>query len=235
MHTRPGQTWCSIIIPVLNEALVINSVLEHVLGLEGIEDCEIIVVDGDLECGTINSIDGHDVFKITSEPGRASQMNAGANAANGEILLFLHADTRLPDDGLLDIARTMRDERYVCGAFSLEIDSDNFFLKILSGMTTLRSRFTRIPYGDQAIFIRRRYFEKIGQYSAIPFLEDLELMREIKKRKGKVCILPERVKTSPRRWEREGYLYTTMRNIFVVALHSLGVSAEKLSGFYPKH
>jgi rSAM/selenodomain-associated transferase 2 len=162
-------------------------------------------------------------------------MNAGAAAANGEILIFLHADTRLPEEGFEKVAQVLRGGKYVAGAFDLGIDSDRLVLRYIAASARLRSRLNRIPYGDQAIFMSKTYFDAIGRFREIPIMEDVDLMRRIKKRGDKIFILPDRVRTSPRRWETEGAIYTTLRNQLLVALYYLGVSPEKLAKFYKTH
>ncbi|MHC4075293.1 MAG: hypothetical protein ACYSRZ_02615, partial [Planctomycetota bacterium] len=114
----------------------------------------------------------------------------------------------------------------------LGIDSNRLFLKFIAVRASLRSRLNRIPYGDQAIFIRKTYFEDIGRFKEVPLMEDVDLMRRIKKRGDKIFILPDKVMTSSRRWETEGALYTTIRNQILVSLYYLGVDPEKLSRFY---
>jgi rSAM/selenodomain-associated transferase 2 len=159
-------------------------------------------------------------------------MNAGAAAACGEILIFLHADTTLPDNALEKINQAMQNLDYVGGAFDLKIDSDRLFLKYISTRASLRSRRNRIPFGDQAIFIRKKYFDQIGGYKEIPLMEDVDLMRRIKKDGKKIVILPDKVTTSARRWESEGAFYATMRNQILLRLFYLGVSPHKLAKYY---
>jgi len=222
----------SIIIPVIDEQERINRIIDHLHLQEGIDRSQVIVVDGDPAGTTINAVKHPGVITLTSPRGRAVQMNHGADRAQGRILLFLHADTQLPDQALLSIEQTLGDPACVGGAFSLKIDSSSVFLHYIGARANLRSRATRIPYGDQAIFIRRDYFEKIGSYKELPFLEDVDLMRRIKQDRRRIRILRDKVLTSARRWETEGMFYTTFRNRVVVLLYYLGVSPEKLSRFY---
>lgn len=222
----------SIIIPVLNETDNINSLIEHLHDLRAGKNCEIIVVDGDPKGGTINVIHDKEVRSIVSTLGRAQQMNAGAAIANGEILIFLHADTQLPVEALQKIGSAMERKEYVGGAFNLGIKSESLIFRIIGYLGSLRSRLTRIPYGDQAIFIRKDYFLRIGGYKEIPLMEDLELMHRIKKLGGKICILSDPVNTSPRRWEKEGIIYCTLRYWIILVLYFIGVSPYRLSKFY---
>ncbi len=222
----------SIVMPALHEADTINSIIGHLYDQEFCEDYEIIVVDGDPDGETISAIQHRDVKTIVSARGRARQMNAGAAIASGDILLFLHADTRLPVSGLQKISSIMEQEQYVAGAFSLRIDSSRLSLRILSSINSLRFRLTRIAYGDQAIFVRRNYFNEIGCYKDIPLMEDVELMQRIKMAGDKIAIIPDRVMTSSRRWEIEGPIYCLLRNIIILNLYYMGASPHKLVKYY---
>jgi rSAM/selenodomain-associated transferase 2 len=159
-------------------------------------------------------------------------MNCGAAKSSGEILIFLHADTHLPMNSLHRIATAMENKTFVGGAFDLGIDSERFAFRIIEKMASLRSRLTRIPYGDQTIFIRRDYFQSLGGFKDIPIMEDVELMRRIKRRQGKINILKDKVKTSPRRWETEGIVFCTLRNWFLITLYLLGAKPETLAKLY---
>ena len=226
------RTKFSIVIPVLHESDRINSLIENIEGLTGDGSHEVIVVDGSPTKDTIRAIDNENIIKLVSLKGRARQMNAGAAVAKAEILIFLHADTELPRNALKIINSAMAQGRYVGGAFELGIDSHKIEFKILARWASLRCRLTGIPYGDQAIFIKRDYFHSLGGYRDIPLMEDVELMRRIKRRGDKICIVPEQVKTSPRRWEQEGFVYVNARNAFLFTSYIFGVSPEKLASFY---
>jgi rSAM/selenodomain-associated transferase 2 len=224
--------FCSIIIPVLNEAPFINGIIDHLHSLEGDEVKEIIIVDGDPEGLTLKAISHDDVRQLKSSRGRWIQMNEGAKNAKGNMLLFLHADTELPLDAMRLIATAMKDKRYVAGAFNLGIKSERFVFRVIESAVSLRSRITRIPFGDQAIFVRKNYFDEIGGYKDIPIMEDVEIMERIKKRGDKIIIIPQKVHTSSRRWEQEGILRCTLRNWFLQILYLLRISPHKLSKFY---
>ena len=225
----------SIVIPVLDEADRINPVISHLRKQSSENLYEIIVVDGDPKGETINVIQDGKVISITADHGRAWQMNAGAAIAKGEVLVFLHVDTLLPPEALKNISKVLENKKYVGGAFNLGIDSDRLILKYIAARASLRSRINRKPYGDQAIFIRRSYFDKIGGFKEIPLMEDVDLMRRIKKRGDKIYIFSDQVMTSPRRWEKEGVIYTTIRNKILVGLYYLGVAPEKLMKYYRRH
>ena len=219
-------------MPVFQEGVTINGLMEHLHQLDTEKTCEIIVVDGAPERDTLRAIHNNHVIKIFTEKGRAKQMNAGVSVARGEILIFLHADTELPIHAFKKIHSLTEQGEYVGGAFDLGIKSDKFIFRVIGKLSSWRSRLNRIPFGDQAIFIRREYFRKIGGYKEIPIMEDAELMRRIKKSGNKIWIFYERVMTSPRRWEKEGVIYCILRNWTLQALYALGISPHKLARFY---
>ncbi len=222
----------SIIVPVLHESERINRLIDHLYSLRPRGACEIIVVDGSPESDTIDAIRTEQVVKIKADRGRARQMNAGAAVAKGDILIFLHADTEPPLAAFAGIASVMGQGRYVGGAFQLGIQSKKFVYKALTWWVSIRCRITGIPYGDQAMFIAKDYFNRTGGYRDIPLMEDVELMRRIKKQGGKICVLPDRVMTSPRRWEEEGFIYVNLRNTLLLILYLLGAAPERLVRFY---
>jgi rSAM/selenodomain-associated transferase 2 len=225
----------SIVIPVYREAGRINDSLDRLMRISGAADTEIIVVDGEPGKSTLAAIKTPAVRKIASPKGRGIQLNTGAREAAGAILIFLHADARLPPNALEIIDRTMISGDPVAGAFDLGIDSDRFTFRVIEKIASLRSRLTRIPYGDQAVFIRRDYFRSLGGFKEIPIMEDVELMQRIKKRGGEIHILKDKVQTSARRWEKEGILYGTLRNWLLVCLYYAGVRPERLARFYASH
>jgi rSAM/selenodomain-associated transferase 2 len=222
----------SIIVPVLHEAERINDLIGHLRQMDLERSCEIIVVDGSPEGDTLQMIQDNTVIKIPSEKGRAKQMNAGASAARGDILIFLHADTELPLHAFARMNTFINRKDYIGGAFDLGIKSDKWIFKVIAFLASLRSRLSRIPFGDQGIFIRRNYFNEIGGYKEIPLMEDVELMRRIRRSGNKIWIYKDRVMTSPRRWEKEGIFYCTLRNYTNQLLYFLGVSPRHLVKFY---
>ena len=229
----PANCTFSIIIPVLHESEIINTLLDSLKHLERDEPFEIIVVDGSRTQDTLHVISDTNVLKYTSPPGRGRQMNVGAAHATGDILVFLHADTFLPANALSLIKTSLEDKRYVGGAFTLQIQSQISFLRAIAVYSTLRSQLTRAPYGDQVIFLRKSYFDTIGGYADIPLMEDVELMRRIRKNKEQITILPFSVITSDRRWHQEGPIYTLIRDNIIIFLYWCGMPAEKLAKFYP--
>ncbi len=228
-----GGPFISVIVPVLHEEAIINRCLDAVRrSADGFARCELIVVDGDPAGSTLAALGSADARGIVAPRGRAAQMNAGARAASGETLLFLHADTELPRGWPGAVKAVLGDRNIVGGAFDMEIDSDRLIYTIIARMSSRKHRITRIPYGDQAIFIRRDYFMRIGGYREIPLMEDVELMKRVKRLGGRIALLRERVRTSPRRWEEEGVLYATLRNYLLQILYGAGVPPEKLVRYY---
>lgn len=222
----------SIIIPAWNEPSLINNTVRNIFALPYEGDLEVIAVDGSAEGETIRAIGDKRVRTLISEKGRSRQMNCGAYCARGDILLFLHADTALPPNALKEISHVIAGGKVVAGAFDLEIQSERPVFRLIEHAASLRSRITRMPYGDQAIFVLKDYFYAIGGFREMPLMEDVELMRRIRKAGDKISIIPERVKTSPRRWEKEGILFCTLKNWALITLYFLGVPPERLARFY---
>jgi len=224
----------SVIIPVLHEGDRIHEMIGSIKSASADVPYETIVVDGDLSGGTIAHISDHSVTTMTAPKGRALQMNAGAARACGDILLFLHADTLLPQNALPKIIAALSDSDFVGGAFDLEIQNRRWIFRAIGRAASCKHRLTRVPYGDQAIFILRSYFKNICGYAAIPLMEDVELMRRVKRQGGRIIILPEAVATSSRKWETEGILFTIVRNWVIQTLYLFGMPAEKLVKYYYK-
>jgi rSAM/selenodomain-associated transferase 2 len=168
---------------------------------------------------------------VTSERGRARQMNAGAAAASGAIVLFLHADTRLPAGFEAAIIHALEDPSVVAGRFDVGFDNPGLAFGMIAGLMNLRSRLTGIFTGDQAIFVRRSVFEALGGYADLPLMEDVELSRRLK-RCGRLACLRERVTTSARRWQRDGVARTIGLMWLLRFLYSGGVSPERLHRWY---
>jgi len=218
----------SVIIPALNEAAALPASLKAVHALR---PHEVIVADGGSGDGTGDIARRTGCRVVTSPPGRAEQMNAGARAATGDLLLFLHADSRVSEKAFAKMLRVMQQGERVGGAFSLAIESDLWSLKMISALATLRSRFLHLVYGDQAMFVRAGAFHDVGGFPPLPICEDLEFFRRLKKH-GPVILLREKTVTSARRWRTEGVFYTTARNIAILSLFLLGFSPRILSRWY---
>ena len=168
---------------------------------------------------------------IPSERGRARQMNRGAREASGDVLLFLHADTRLPSTAFSDIAGAMGDPRYVGGRFDVELDGKHWLLPLVGRLISYRSRLSKVATGDQAQFARREVFQRMGGFADIPLMEDIAFCRTLK-RLGEVACLRSRVVTSARRWEVDGVWRTIFRMWTLKLLYLTGVSPARLKQFY---
>ena len=158
-------------------------------------------------------------------------MNFGARHATGDVLLFLHADTRLPNSAFYDIRGALEDPQCIGGRFDVRLEGDRWMLRVIGAMISLRSRMTKIATGDQAIFVRRDVFGAIGGYPDIPLMEDIAFSRTLR-RTGKVACLKSRVITSARRWEAEGVWRTIFKMWTLKLLYLTGVSPEKLKRYY---
>jgi len=218
----------SVILPVLNEEKTIAPTLDR---LKQLAPHEIIVVDGGSDDGTREICARLGVRILSSMRGRARQMNLGAEEARGDVLLFLHADTRLPASALSDIAESLRDSRYVGGRFDIELDGKHWILKVIGRLISYRSRISKVGTGDQAIFVRREIFEHVGGYPEMPFMEDIAFCRTLKSM-GKIACLRSRVITSARRWEIDGVWRTILRMWMLKLLYLAGVPPARLKRFY---
>ena len=218
----------SIIIPVLNEAAIVGRTIEQ---LSQHSELEIIVVDGGSQdnTATIAQQKAHQV--ITDRRGRAAQMNAGANIAQGDILLFLHADTLLPVDFVELVVKTLAQSGVIAGAFELTIAGKARSLRWIEMLVKLRSHLLSLPYGDQAIFISSSSFSKLGGFAELPIMEDFEFIKRARKQ-GRIAIAPGVVITSDRRWQKLGIWQTTLINQLIILGYYLGVSPQKLNHFY---
>ena len=220
----------SIIIPVYNEKNIEILLQNMVNSLD--DNCyEIILIDTNNSSNTKN-INMKNILVINSLKGRAIQMNTGVKYASTDILLFLHSDTILPQNALNDIINTFKDDNIKAGAFDLSFDKSSFILNIIAKLSSYRSRFTKIPYGDQGIFIRKDIFDSLNGYKEIALMEDVQLMMDLKNKNYQIKILDTKVITSARKWRKDGILYTTLRNWILISLYILGVDANKLAKYY---
>jgi rSAM/selenodomain-associated transferase 2 len=198
----------SVIIPVLNEE---SAMREKLPTMQWVRETghELIVVDGGSIDDSFGVAQKYADTAITSSRGRAAQMNAGASIASGEVLLFLHVDTVLPADGIKDILASCSNDKgkRTWGRFDVRLSGSHFMFRVIETLMNFRSRISGIATGDQAIFINKDLFERVGGYKEIPLMEDVEISRRLKKNSRPVCI-KDRVITSSRRWETSGICRT---------------------------
>lgn len=218
----------SIIIPTLNEG---NTIKKTLAGLINIPDTEIIVVDGGSRDDTREQVVSFGIQIISQPAHRALQMNAGAAASHGDILLFLHADTTLPHNFADSIRRALSTPYIVGGAFRLAINASGFTLRAVEWMVNRRSLLFQMPYGDQALFVTSDMFQAIGGYPAIAIMEDLEFIRKLRK-KGRIHILSQPATTSARRWRQLGVVKTTLTNQLIILGYLLGINPDRLAAWY---
>jgi rSAM/selenodomain-associated transferase 2 len=212
----------------LNEAKNIVATLQALLPLG---PSELLIVDGGSSDGTPAICRQFDAEILTSPRGRAAQMNYGARRASGDVLLFLHADTRLPPTAFSDIRNALSDPRFVGGRFDIHLDGDHWMLRVIGAMISLRSRLSKVSTGDQGIFVRREVFQRMGGFPEIPLMEDIAFCRALKCL-GKVACLKSKVITSARRWELDGVWRTIFRMWTLKSLYLLGVPPHRLKQFY---
>lgn len=207
--TAPAHPRVGIVVPVLNEASTLPDLLAQLQALRNSDYAvDIVVVDGGSEDGSAELVSAADLQLLCSACGRARQMNAGAAAVDGDILLFLHADTELPAHALDSVRRAVAAGAH-WGRFDVRIDGRARLLRMVATLMNLRSRLSGIATGDQAMFVRRDSFERVGGFPDQPLMEDIELSRRLL-RLGRPACLRLRVRTSGRRWERRGVWRTIL-------------------------
>ncbi|MEM7179919.1 MAG: TIGR04283 family arsenosugar biosynthesis glycosyltransferase [Spirochaetota bacterium] len=224
----------SVVIPVWKESKQIKNCLLYLEKISKDIAIEVIIVDGESEQTTLTALSDKEefifpIYKLPSAPGRGKQMNLGGKQAQGKWLVFLHADTRLPRDAFASILSLNSID---WGAFRLKIDSDKLSFRWIENMANLRSKYFQLPYGDQAFFCLRSVFLQIGMFQEYPLMEDVEFARRVKKQKLKFQLQPSVVKTSARRWQKDGIWRGTSRNIVLLLLYFLGVSPYTLKKYY---
>lgn len=214
----------SVIVPALNEAGCIAACLGSVRA-QGM-DTEVLVVDGGSTDATADIAARH-ARVVRGVRGRGAQMNAGARVSTGDVLLFLHADTVLHPRALAGMRRALMDRRVAGGTFTMRFDVAHPLLRLYGWCTRLRW----FRYGDQGIFLRREVFERLGGYRELPLLEDVDLLRRMR-RHGRLAVVPRPVTTSARRFVERGIFRQQLVNGAILAAYALGVSPARLAGWY---
>jgi len=218
----------SIIIPALNESAVIRPTLA---GAHATEVREIILSDGGSTDGTPDIARELGCRVMHVPGGRGCQMNRAASVASGGVLLFLHADTLLPEGFGAEVFRMLREPGVIAGAFRLGVDDTRMSLKAVCVLANLRSSLLQLPYGDQGLFLRHDTFDRLGGFPEIPVMEDYAFVR-ILRRHGRIGISRRAVSTSARRWRTLGVMRTTVANQLMLLGYHAGVSPERLARFY---
>ncbi len=218
----------SVIIPVLNDAEALDLALGSTQDYTGVE---CIVVDGGSSDESAEVAQSRGVKVLHSPPGRARQMNAGAEVAEGRFLLFLHADTRLPEGFDGHVRQILTGSGVAAGAFQLQIDAPSARLRLIEKAANWRSRYLQMPYGDQAIFLRKELFRETGGFPDLPIMEDFKLICRLQG-EGRVVIAPAAVVTSARRWKKLGALRTTLLNQLMILGFYLGLEPARLARWY---
>ncbi len=220
----------SIVIPTLDESINLPSALASLPA-----NAEIVVSDGGSSDPTPTVAARHDARVVSGSPGRAAQMNRGATASTGDVLLFLHADCRLGPRASAAIASALSDPAVVGGSFRLRIADENgpekLRYRLIAGMSNARATCLGAPYGDQAVFCRRDAFERVGGFPELLFMEDVAFVRKLK-RVGRLARVDETVTTGQRHWTSLGPFATTVLNWTMVSLFTVGVSPERLAPVY---
>jgi|SRR5947209_11914418 len=223
------MTGVSVIIPTLNEAAGIAAAIAT---LRRQQPREIIVADGGSTDATVDEARAADVV-LTAPRGRAAQMNAGAAHAQGEHVLFLHADCTLADGALAAICPALWRPRVIAGCFSMRVAAPGLLFRSIDCCATARVRLTGIAYGDQGLFLRRDDFTRLGGFPPVRFMEDVFFSRTLRRR-GRVIVLPYAIHVSPRRWQQVGIVRQTLRNWTLTGLALAGVSPDRLAAHYPR-
>jgi len=221
------EPYVSVVIPALNEAANIKATIKSAMH----EDAEIIVVDGGSSDNTVEIASSSGVRVVTGPRGRAVQQNLGAKAATGRVLLFLHADTLLPTGYINHIFEILMDRKTVASAFRFKTNLDHPSMKVIELVANIRSRYLKLPYGDQGLFILKSVFESVGGFPKVPVAEDLFLIRRLSKY-GRIKITPAHALTSARRWQTLGLFRTTLINHIILVGCCLGVSPGVLASMY---
>jgi hypothetical protein len=218
----------SVIVPALNESARIVPTISQLCRKPRLE---VIVVDGGSSDGTPVMAQACGAQVLAARPPRGLQMNAGAALAGGATLIFLHADTRLPEGFENQVRQTLARPRVIAGAFRLQIAGSQQGLRTIERVANWRSRFLQLPYGDQALFLRRDAFWQMGAFAPLPIMEDFDFIRRLR-RTGRIGLADGHVRTSPRRWLQVGVTKSWLINQAIIAAYFMGVAPERLAAWY---
>jgi len=216
----------TIIVPVYRDA----AALARTLAVTDCSGADLVVVstaDDDVSAALLCAHGGVDIVGITAPRGRAHQMNAGAAVARGRWLVFLHADTQLPPGWIDEVLAADRDPRVHMGCFRFALDSPVWFARVIEIGVRVRVALLGLPYGDQALFVRRDAFEALQGYADLPIMEDVDLVRRLR-RSGRLFRSARPAVTSARRWERDGWVKRTCRHLALILLYFCGVPPARL-------
>jgi rSAM/selenodomain-associated transferase 2 len=226
----PAQPLVTVIVPTLQEETTLPSLLDHLAGLSG--RFELVVSDGGSTDATLAVARAHPLAPrvVEATGGRARQLNIAARSARGELLLFLHADSRLPPDAYGSLARAWRDPSVAGGNFALSFEGEDLFARVLTTVYAAQRRLGYF-YGDSSIWVRRETFRALGGFRELPVMEDYDFGRRLA-RHGRVARLAGPATTSSRRWRQAGVARTVLAWTTIRWLYLLGVPAERLAGLY---
>jgi rSAM/selenodomain-associated transferase 2 len=220
----------SVIIPTLNEE---SCVAETLQSLRRQNPEEIIVVDGGSTDAT-RKIAALYADRVLEGPrGRAIQMNLGAAAATGDILLFLHADCSLEANALMEASRCLKRPRVAAGCFTMAVQASGLLYRSIDFCASARVRLTELVFGDQGLFLKRELFTAFGGFPEIALMEDVYFSKKLRQR-GRIVVVKPRILVSPRRWQNKGLIPQTLRNWMMLAMAELGVSPNRLAAYYPQ-
>ncbi|MEX0867407.1 MAG: TIGR04283 family arsenosugar biosynthesis glycosyltransferase [Pirellulales bacterium] len=217
----------SVIIPVLNEAELVSRAIDSARDAE-----EIICADGGSSDGSPRIIAECGAQLVAAQRGRGRQLNAAAAAANGDVLLFLHADNWLADDAIAQIRFACRDARQALGGFEQQIEARGAIYRALERGNAARVRLFGLLYGDQGLWIRRELFHRLSGFAPMPLMEDVDLSQRAR-RVARPRLLPGPIYISPRRWQQHGVVRQTLRNWALLSAYHCGAPPERLAGYYP--
>jgi rSAM/selenodomain-associated transferase 2 len=218
-----------IVVPALNEAAHLDGILSDVRAIECVGD--VLVVDGGSSDGTVELARSAGARVITAARGRGQQLNAGARAVAGDWLCFLHADVRMPRGARDALPAAVADERVSAAVWRFAVDAGGLWFRLIELGAWIRDRIGGLTYGDQGLLVRRSLYEAVGGFPEIPVMEDVAMIRALKRR-GVVHHLDASLVVSARRWEREGPFKTWIRNALLVTAYLGGVPPKRLVRWY---